>query len=148
MEALVEAGLAKDTDDAHRHVVTSLYTVEGGAVAASELLGAGHTGLVCASDLMALGAIRAARSRGLRVPEDVSVIGYDDSPLMAFTDPALTTVRQPVQALCRSAVQMLLTEMRGERATRTEVVVEPELVVRQSTGAANVSAPEATTDRA
>jgi len=139
-EALVEAGIASDTDDALRHVVTSLYTMEGGTVAASDLLGRGHTALVCASDLMALGAIRAARARGLRVPEDVSVVGYDDSPLMAFTDPPLTTVRQPVQTLCRAAVQMLLAEIRGERASRTEIVVEPELVVRRSTGAAR-SAP-------
>lgn len=140
VDALVRSGLAADEDDAARHVVSSLYTVEGGAVAATELLDAGHTALVCASDVMALGAMRAVHARGLRLPEDVSVVGYDDSPLMAFTDPPLTTIRQPVQSLCRAAVQMLLSEIRGERATRTEVVVEPELVVRGSTGAALVPA--------
>jgi DNA-binding LacI/PurR family transcriptional regulator len=136
VEALVEAGLASDVDDAGTHVVPSLYTVEGGQAAAAELLAAGHTALVCASDLMALGAVRAARSRGLRVPDDVSVVGYDDSPLMASTEPPLTTVRQPVLTLCRVAVSMLLAEIRGERATRAELLVEPELVVRGSTGAA------------
>ncbi|GAB2475484.1 LacI family DNA-binding transcriptional regulator [Xylanimonas ulmi] len=132
---LVEAGLARDADDAATHVVSTLYTVEGGQVAANELFSGGHTALVCASDLMALGAMRAARSRGLRVPADVSVVGYDDSPLMAFTDPPLTTVRQPVATLTRVAVSMLLSEIRGERVTRDELLVEPELVVRASTGA-------------
>ena len=57
---------------------------------------------------MALGVIREARSRGLEVPRDLSVVGYDDSSLMAFTDPALTTVRQPVSAMCKAAVDTLL----------------------------------------
>ncbi len=137
VEALVAAGLAIDADDAAEHVVSTLYTVEGGQAAATQLLASGHTALVCASDLMALGAIRAARTRGLRVPTDVSIVGYDDSPLMAFTDPPLTTVRQPVATLCRVAVSMLLAEIRREPAPRTEILVEPELVVRGSTGAAH-----------
>jgi DNA-binding LacI/PurR family transcriptional regulator len=136
LAALVEHGLAADAAAAAVHAVNGLYTVEGGQAAAAELLAAGHTGLVCGSDLMALGAVRAARARGLRVPDDVSVVGYDDSPLMAFTDPPLTTVRQPVQTVCRAAVSALLTEVRGERAPRSELLVEPELVVRGSTGAA------------
>ena len=74
----------------------SLFGVEGGEAAAGRLLDRGVTGIVCGSDLMALGAIRAARQRGLSVPGDVSVVGYDDSPLIAFTDPPLTTMRQPV----------------------------------------------------
>lgn len=135
-EALVRHGLATDLDDAAEHVVTTLYRVEGGQAAAAELLDSGHTGIVCGSDLMALGAIRAARARGLRVPEDLSVVGYDDSPLIAFTDPPLTTVRQPVQALCQAAVSALLTEIGGGRAPRTELLFEPELIVRGSTGAA------------
>jgi len=130
--ALVAAGLAGS--GAARHVVSHLYSVEGGRAAAAELLAAGRTALVCASDPMALGAIRAARDRGLRVPEDVSVVGYDDSPFMAFADPPLTTVRQPVADLARLAVAMLVSEMRGERVTRAEILVEPELVVRGSTG--------------
>ena len=84
-------------------VALSLFGVEGGAAAAGRLLDRGVTGIVCGSDLMALGAIREARSRGLRVPGDVSVVGYDDSPLIAFTDPPLTTVRQPVTAMAVAA---------------------------------------------
>lgn len=65
----------------------SLYTLEGGQAAASALMERGCTAVVCASDMMALGAIRAARRLGKEVPRDLSVVGYDDSPLIAFTDP-------------------------------------------------------------
>jgi DNA-binding LacI/PurR family transcriptional regulator len=85
--------------------------------------------------MMALGAIRAARTRGLDVPRDVSVVGYDDSPLIAFTDPPLTTVRQSVQAMGMAAVRALVEEIAGEPAPRAEFIFRPELVVRRSTGA-------------
>jgi len=133
---LVARGLADDEAAAREHTVSSLYTLEGGQAAAAELLDSGHTAVVCASDLMALGAVRAARTRGLTVPGDVSVVGYDDAPLIAFTEPPLTTVRQPVEAMARAAVSALLTEIQGERAPRTELLFAPELVVRGSTGAA------------
>ena len=122
--------------DVAGHVVTTLFTVEGGQAAAAELIASGHTAIVCGSDLMALGAIRAARARGLRVPEDVSVVGYDDSPLIAFTDPPLTTVRQPVQAMGHAAVAALMAEISGAPSPRTELLFYPELIVRGSTGAA------------
>ncbi len=134
--ALVRHGLLDDPDQAAAHVSSSLYTAEGGQAAATDLLDSRHTAIACGSDLMALGAIRAARSRGLRVPQDVSVVGYDDSPLVAFTDPPLTTVRQPVEAICQATVDALVAEMRGERPSRTEQLFTPELVVRASTGRA------------
>ena len=123
-------------EDVTPHVVTTLFTVEGGQAAASELLATGHTAIVCGSDLMALGAIRAARARGLRVPDDVSVVGFDDSPLIAFTDPPLTTIRQPVLAMGEAAVSTLVAEIGGMPGPRTELLFHPELVVRGSTGAA------------
>lgn len=113
----------------------SLFTIEGGRAAALALLDRGVTGIVCASDLMALGAIAASRSRGLRVPRDVSIVGYDDSPMMAFTDPALTTVRQAVPAMCNVAVRALLEQVAGRPLPKQEYVFRPELVVRGSTGA-------------
>jgi alanine racemase len=70
------------------------------------------------------------------VPGDVSVIGYDDSPLIAFTDPPLTTVRQPVREMSVAAVRALVDEINGQAAPRSEYVFRPELVVRGSTGAA------------
>jgi alanine racemase len=112
----------------------SLFGVEGGDAAASRLLDKGVTGFVCGSDLMALGAIRAVRQRGLQVPTDVSVVGYDDSPLIAFTDPPLTTLRQPVRAMAVAAVRALVDEIKGHPAPNSEYIFRPELVVRGSTG--------------
>lgn len=83
--------------------------------------------------MMALGVVRAARERGLEVPDDVSVVGFDDSQLIAFTSPPLTTVRQPVQAMAAAAVGALLEEIGGNPVQRTEFVFQPELVVRGST---------------
>ncbi len=114
----------------------ALFTVEGGQLAASRLLDRRVTGIVCASDMMALGAVRAVRQRGLAVPGDVSVVGYDDSALVAFTDPPLTTVRQSVQAMSNAAVQALLDEIAGTPAPVGEYLFRPELVVRGSTGPA------------
>ncbi|ACQ80036.1 transcriptional regulator, LacI family [Beutenbergia cavernae DSM 12333] len=128
------------TDDGEEHVRTTLFTVEGGQAAGRELVREGYTAIVCGSDLMALGAIRAVRSAGLRVPEDVSVIGYDDSPLMPFTDPPLTTLRQPVEAMSQAAVNTLLAEIAGSPA-RPELLFDPELIVRGSTGPVPKAAP-------
>jgi alanine racemase len=114
----------------------SLFGVEGGHAAASRLLDRDVTGIVCGSDLMALGAIRAARQRGLPVPGEVSVVGYDDSPLIAFTEPPLTTLRQPVRAMAVAAVQALVDEIHGHAAPHSEYVFRPELVVRGSTAIA------------
>jgi LacI family transcriptional regulator, repressor for deo operon, udp, cdd, tsx, nupC, and nupG len=112
------------------------FGVEDGAAAAGRLLDRQVTGFVCGSDLMALGAIRAARARGYSVPRDVSVVGYDDSPLIAFTDPPLTTVRQPVIPMASAAVRALLDEIDGQPAPPSEYLFAPELVVRSSTAAA------------
>ncbi|EST38059.1 LacI family transcriptional regulator [Streptomycetaceae bacterium MP113-05] len=129
----VEEQLGLSGAAAERMIAQSLYTLEGGQAAASTLLDQGCTAVVCASDMMALGAVRAARERGLGVPSQVSVIGFDDSPLIAFTDPPLTTIRQPVQAMGQAAVRALLEEVSGTPAPHSEFVFLPELVVRGST---------------
>ncbi|MDI3403158.1 LacI family DNA-binding transcriptional regulator [Streptomyces cavernicola] len=131
-------------DEIHTRLVQhSLFTLEGGQAAASALLDRGCTAVVCASDMMALGAVRAARQRGLEVPDDVSVVGFDDSPLIPFTDPPLTTVRKPVPAMGQAAVNTLLEEIGGTPAPRSEFVFMPELVVRGSTASARkASAPK------
>jgi LacI family repressor for deo operon, udp, cdd, tsx, nupC, and nupG len=126
-------GSAEDAGDSAPLVQHSIFSVEGGQVAGGVLLDRGCTGIVCGSDLMALGVIRAARSRGLAVPRDISVVGFDDSPLMAFTDPPLTTVRQPVAAMSTAAVRALLEEIAGTPAPATQFIFQPELVVRGST---------------
>src|SRR5476649_1702162 len=84
------------------------FSIEGGHAAAGRLIARGVTGIICASDPLALGAIRAARRAGLSVPADLSVIGYDDSAFMSCTDPPLTTVRKPIEAIGRAAVEMLV----------------------------------------
>lgn len=136
-----EEAVVRHEGAATAEVISALFTVEGGLAAGTELIDAGCTGIVCGSDLMALGVVRAARSRGLSVPADISVVGFDDSPLMAFTDPPLTTVRQPVQAICQAAVTTLLAEINGTPVPRTEMLFVPELVVRGSTGAAPAGTP-------
>lgn len=109
------------------------FTPAGGQVAAGRLIESGHTAIICGSDVMALGAVRGARVRGLSVPADVSIIGYDDSHLMAFTDPPLTTIRQPVRLMCEAAVSALLRAMQGTPLDTTEVLFHPDLVIRGST---------------
>lgn len=112
----------------------ALFSLEGGQAAAARLLRRGVTGIICASDPLALGAVRAARRGGLAVPRDVSVVGYDDSSFMTCTDPPLTTVRQPIEAMGRAAVDLIVGELAGARVTHDELLFEPELVVRGSTG--------------
>ncbi len=123
-------------DDVDGLIARSFFTVEGGGVAARALLDAGCTAIVCASDLMALGAIREIRRSGWRVPEDVSVVGHDDSPMISFTDPPLTTIRQDVRGMGEATVHALVDEIHGIPAARGEYMFRPELVVRGSTAAA------------
>jgi DNA-binding LacI/PurR family transcriptional regulator len=115
-------------------VTHTAFSMEGGRSAAERLLEDGVTALVCASDALALGAIRGAHKRGLTVPRDVSVVGFDDSPYMIATDPALTTVRQPVRAMGAAAVESLRAQIGGHAAAGGEMSFEPELIVRASTG--------------
>ncbi|HET7761553.1 MAG TPA: LacI family DNA-binding transcriptional regulator [Phycicoccus sp.] len=117
-------------------VAHTVFSLEGGAAAAGRLVGRGVTAVVCGSDLMALGAIRQVRAMGREVPRDVSVVGYDDSVVMGYTDPPLTTVRQAVEAMAEAAAGALVDEIAGRPAPRDEYVFGPELVVRGSTGAA------------
>lgn len=104
--------------------------------AAVERLNAGGYGAVaCANDMVALGVVRHLRAVGLRVPQDVSVVGFDDIAWASLMEPALTTVRQPLAALGAAAVRLLLERLEApERATR-RVVLPVELVVRNSTAA-------------
>ncbi|MET9495481.1 LacI family DNA-binding transcriptional regulator [Streptomyces sp. NPDC006552] len=134
--------LALDPREVERDLVQhSLYTLEGGQAAAAALLDRGCTAVICASDMMALGAVRTVRERGLDVPGDVSVVGFDDSPLIAFTDPPLTTIRKPVHAMGQAAVHTLLEEVGGTPAPHSEFVFMPELVVRGSTASSPGTRP-------
>jgi DNA-binding LacI/PurR family transcriptional regulator len=114
-------------------VVHTSFSMEGGGAAATKLLAEGVTAIICASDALALGSIRAARRAGLTVPEDLSVVGFDDSAYMMATDPPLTTLRQPIQAMSAAAVESLNAQMNGATVPNVEATFEPELIVRGST---------------
>ena len=92
------------------------------------------TALFAYNDISALGAIRAFQEAGLRVPEDISVIGFDDIQGAAYSTPSLTTVRQPLAHMGRLAAQTLVARVEGGKEFVPEIRIEPELVVRQSTG--------------
>src|SRR5918993_1187265 len=126
-------------DDASRWVERGSFSMEGARVTATKLLDRGVTGIICASDVLALGTVRAVRRRGGNVPDDVSVIGVDDSFLMTCTEPPLTTIRQPIEMMGQAAVDLLVTQIEGVGVTPDELLFEPELVVRGSTGPAKRS---------
>jgi LacI family transcriptional regulator len=92
------------------------------------------TAVFAFNDLLAIGVIRAARSRGLRVPEDVSVVGFDDLEFCTIVTPALTTVRQPLAEMGRTAVSMLVRLLEHKRFETLHVQLGTRLVVRDSTG--------------
>lgn len=117
-------------------VERALFSVEGGRAAATRLVKNNVTGIICASDPLALGAVRAVRRLGRSVPDDVSVVGFDDSALMTCTHPPLTTVRQPIEAIGRAAVTLLANQIDGTPVAAEELLFEPELVVRGSTAPA------------
>ena len=94
------------------------------------------TALFAYNDISALGAIRAFQESGLRVPQDISVVGFDDIQGAAYSNPTLTTVRQPLADMGRLAAETLLARIEGTKEYQAEIPIEPELVVRQSTAAA------------
>jgi DNA-binding LacI/PurR family transcriptional regulator len=96
------------------------------------------TALFTYNDLSALGAIRAIREQGLRVPQDISVIGFDDIPMAGFNTPSLTTIRQPLIFIGQIAAQTLIGRIEGRETSSSEIVVKPELVIRESTGPASL----------
>ena len=110
-------------------------TPEMGFGPVNELLrrGADFTALVCYNDLSAFGAIRALMDRGLHVPDDISVVGFDDIEAAAYYNPSLTTIRQPLNQMGVVASRILLQRIRGQETFPDSVAIQPELVVREST---------------
>ena len=91
------------------------------------------TALVCYDDIAAIGAIRAIRDNGLRVPEDISVMGFDDIQSAAFHNPSISTIRQPLTRMGALAASILLQRIRGNAEAPPRLTVLPELVIREST---------------
>jgi LacI family transcriptional regulator len=97
------------------------------------------TALVCFNDIAAIGAVRALHDAQLRVPQDVSVTGFDDIPEAAFQMPSLTTIRQPLHQMGKLAAQLLLQHLNSRTPMAPEVAVEPELIVRETTAASRLA---------
>ncbi len=132
MRALAEDGLGGEA----ALVVTGDMTEQGGHDVAGQLLALEQppTALVCANDTMAVGALRAAKQLGFSVPGDVSITGYDDLQMSGFTEPPLTTLRQPIRKAGRSLAEKLLALLAGTPAAELQELWRPELIVRDSDG--------------
>lgn len=110
------------------------YTIESGYKCAKDLLNCKPdiTAIVCTNDLIAFGVIKAAREKGLRVPEDLSVTGYDDIELCSFFEPKLTTIRQDSLAIGKYVCEELLGILAKEKQEGIVRSVDPELIIRNS----------------
>ena len=122
----------------HRHpsaILESNFKVDGGASAVSSLLGQSciPTAIFCGNDLIAMGAMSALEEAGIRVPEDVSVVGFDDIFFARLARPPLTTVHIPREQLGKLAFQALEKIVRSKRQRGAEYVLETSLVIRKST---------------
>src|SRR5712664_277933 len=107
---------------------------------AKQLLARKHpfTALFAYNDISAIGSLWAFREAGLRVPEDISIVGFDDIPGAAYANPGLTTVRQPLQKMGQIAAQTVVDLIEGRGEYEPEIAIEPEFVIRQSTGPAAI----------
>lgn len=131
--AMQAAGLSPDP----AWIVRGENTVAAGAEMAHRLLaapGPRPTALICMSDTLAVGAINAARTLGLTVGRDVSVTGFDDTPLIQYVHRPLTTVRQPIWEAGQRIIAMLFDILDGNMPAEHQILLPPRLIIRQSTG--------------
>ena len=130
--ALAAAGVLPDS----KLIVPSSFAIEGGIAAAGPLLDLADrpTAIFAFNDNLAIGVLQAARTRGLRVPEDLSIVGFDDSEHSAIVSPALTTVRQPLAEMGRMAVSLLMRLLENQSVETLRIELATRLVVRDSTG--------------
>ncbi len=132
----------RDTPDAEAEVVQGYFTFPSGLEAAERLLDGPNrpTAIFASNDDMAAAVVSVAHRRGLDVPGDLTVVGFDDTAISTTLWPALTTVRQPVSAMAAAAIDLLLRETRaardGEAITATDLIVPHALIERQSSGSA------------
>lgn len=118
------------------------FSIESGIAAAEQLLGGPRppTAIFCFNDEMAIGVLHTARQHGLRVPDDLSVVGFDDIRFAQFADPPLTTVRQPMRELGEATVRLLLDILVGNVKDAVSVTLPHALIVRASSGAPRAQA--------
>lgn len=131
--ALTEAGLLYD----EKLVQISDFSVEGGKKTAGILLDQAKrpTAIFACNDLLAIGAIQAAKERKIRVPEQLSIVGFDNTILATITDPPLTTIAQPIQAMGQQVIDLITQEINSKKTVKQRIVLLPELTIRESAAA-------------
>lgn len=131
IKALTERG--RNIDESL--IVEGDFTEAGGYYAMQQLLPNKPDAVFAASDIMAIGAMRAIREAGLRVPEDIALVGFDDLPLATMPEPRLTTIRQPVYQFGVKAVEILLDLIENGIEPPRRIIMDTELIIRNSCGA-------------
>ncbi len=118
-------------------VIRTDYSLEDGKRAARGLLTSPKrpTAIFACFDFLAIGVYQAAKELGLHIPDDVSVVGFDNTILASIVDPPLTTIAQPIDEMGRQVMDLLVREIEGEKKTKQRVILPPELIIRQSTKA-------------
>jgi DNA-binding LacI/PurR family transcriptional regulator len=131
-----EEVVGRDAPRVEYRVAVASDSMEGGQQAARELFDSGFrpTAIVCVNDFMAMGVLRELRERGLRVPQDVSVTGFDNIRLSQFCYPALTTVHIPRREIGVAAFEFLRSDGEHPRPAGQNMIIEPEFIVRDSVG--------------
>jgi LacI family transcriptional regulator len=124
-----------DLESDQRLIVEAGYTEESGAAAARRLLTVADppTAVFAVTDMVALGAAEVARQMGLRIPEDLAIVGYNDIPLASRMNPGLTTMRVPIHDFGSAAARLLLDQIESGEPTRRRVRFTPDLIIREST---------------
>jgi LacI family transcriptional regulator len=118
-------------------VIEGDFSEDSGALAAQRLMSASATAIFAASDSMAVGALKTIRHAGLRVPQDIALVGFDDVAMATAVEPALTTVRQPIERLASMAVDVLLDMLENPASAgspKHKIILPVELIVRDSCG--------------
>lgn len=130
-EALEESGIKYD----EQYIAHGEYTIWSGVKAADQLceLDELPTAIMCMNDEMAIGALQSFKSHGLRIPQDISVTGFDNIDYSSYCDPPLTTIAQPADEMGRIAVESLIRLIEGEELTHEEHVLDYDFITREST---------------
>jgi len=132
-KALIERDIEINED----LIIEGDFTEAGGNLAMQQLLPTNPDAVFAASDVMALGAMRAVREAGLSIPDDIALVGFDDLPLATLSDTKLTTIRQPVVEFGEESIEILIDIIKNGNEPPRHVIMSTELVIRDSCGAKN-----------
>ena len=114
-------------------IVSGRFSIRTGKELTPKLLDKQVTAIFGFNDMIAVGAYQACVSRGLRIPEDISIVGYDDIVLSEIPDRPLTTIHQPTELLAKESVELLLQLMDAPNHHKKDIILQPRLVIREST---------------